>query len=241
MEETTPPVTKIIFCITSTPLFTGLSSFLINDLKIKTIAIIDDKTTYTQGLADNLEKALGDKVKVRLIHPLAGKTIHIQAKVLSVTDGPDLLEEDHRVVALGLLDPLELDEAPVLVVGSAGALARDHRGPQRLARRALHPEGRALVGLDQTLQDLAGATDLLLNAKTLAEETGDEVGLAEYHMNACLVASLAGKIGEAVAHDEATVELGEKSGVNAIFLSGLCSSSLFAQKWAEKLFKVKKA
>lgn len=38
--------------------------FLIDDLKIKTIAIVDDKTTYTQGLADNLEKALGDKVKV---------------------------------------------------------------------------------------------------------------------------------------------------------------------------------
>lgn len=37
---------------------------------------------------------LGDKVKVRLIHPLAGKTIHIQAKVLSVDDGPDLVEDD---------------------------------------------------------------------------------------------------------------------------------------------------
>ena len=37
---------------------------------------------------------MGDKVKVRLIHPLAGKTIHIQAKVLSVTDDPDLLEEE---------------------------------------------------------------------------------------------------------------------------------------------------
>jgi branched-chain amino acid transport system substrate-binding protein len=40
------------------------AEFLINDLKIKTIAIVDDKTTYTQGLADNLEKELGGKVKV---------------------------------------------------------------------------------------------------------------------------------------------------------------------------------
>ena len=37
---------------------------------------------------------MGEKVKVRLIHPLAGKTIHIQAKILSVTDGPDLLDEE---------------------------------------------------------------------------------------------------------------------------------------------------
>ncbi|HHP7233509.1 MAG TPA: branched-chain amino acid ABC transporter substrate-binding protein [Desulfobacterales bacterium] len=40
------------------------ADFLINELKIETIAIVDDKTTYTQGLADNLEKSLGDKVKV---------------------------------------------------------------------------------------------------------------------------------------------------------------------------------
>lgn len=40
------------------------AEFLINELKIDTIAIVDDKTTYTQGLADNLEKSLGDKVEV---------------------------------------------------------------------------------------------------------------------------------------------------------------------------------
>lgn len=40
------------------------AKFLIERLKIKTIAVVDDKTTYTQGLADNLVKALGDKVKV---------------------------------------------------------------------------------------------------------------------------------------------------------------------------------
>ena len=40
------------------------AKFLVEKLKIKTIAIVDDKTTYTQGLADNLEKALGAAVKV---------------------------------------------------------------------------------------------------------------------------------------------------------------------------------
>lgn len=69
--------------------------------------------------------------------------------------------------------------------------------------------------------DLEGANRLLLDAKALAEDAGDEVGLAEYHMNACFVASLAGQVDTAVAHDEATVELGEKSGVRAIYLSGL--------------------
>ena len=40
---------------------------------------------------------LSDKVMVRLIHPLAGKTLHIQAKILELTDAPtedDLVEED---------------------------------------------------------------------------------------------------------------------------------------------------
>ena len=39
-----------------------------------------------------------DKVIVRLIHPLAGKTLHIQAKILDITDAPtadDLVEEDN--------------------------------------------------------------------------------------------------------------------------------------------------
>jgi FKBP-type peptidyl-prolyl cis-trans isomerase SlpA len=31
---------------------------------------------------------LSDKAVVRLIHPLAGKTLHIQAKILEVTDAP---------------------------------------------------------------------------------------------------------------------------------------------------------
>jgi FKBP-type peptidyl-prolyl cis-trans isomerase SlpA len=40
---------------------------------------------------------LADKVIVRLIPPLAGKTLHIQAKILEITDAPtedDLVEEE---------------------------------------------------------------------------------------------------------------------------------------------------
>jgi class 3 adenylate cyclase/tetratricopeptide (TPR) repeat protein len=69
--------------------------------------------------------------------------------------------------------------------------------------------------------DLEGAASYLKDARALAEEVGDDIGLAEYHMNACFVASFGGQIGEAVAHDESTVELGEKSGVEWIRLAGL--------------------
>jgi branched-chain amino acid transport system substrate-binding protein len=38
--------------------------FVINYLKLKNVAILHDKTTYGQGLADEFKRALGDKVKV---------------------------------------------------------------------------------------------------------------------------------------------------------------------------------
>ncbi|MEW6214695.1 MAG: branched-chain amino acid ABC transporter substrate-binding protein [Nitrospirota bacterium] len=40
------------------------SEFVINYLKLKEVAILHDKTTYGQGLADEFKKFLGDKVKV---------------------------------------------------------------------------------------------------------------------------------------------------------------------------------
>ena len=69
--------------------------------------------------------------------------------------------------------------------------------------------------------DLDGARVYLEDARNLAEECGDEVGLAEYHMNACFVESLGGQIGTAVEHDEATVMLGERTGVGEIRMSGM--------------------
>jgi class 3 adenylate cyclase/tetratricopeptide (TPR) repeat protein len=69
--------------------------------------------------------------------------------------------------------------------------------------------------------DLERATEYLNQARALAEETGDDLGLAEYHMNACFVASLAGNVAEAVAHDESTVDLGEQQGIDRIRMAGL--------------------
>ncbi|HZD21838.1 MAG TPA: adenylate/guanylate cyclase domain-containing protein, partial [Acidimicrobiia bacterium] len=69
--------------------------------------------------------------------------------------------------------------------------------------------------------DLDGADAYLTDARRIAEENQDDIGLAEYHMNACFIASMRGDLGTAVAHDEETVRLGEETGVASIRLSGL--------------------
>lgn len=40
------------------------ANFFVNYLKLKNVAILHDKTTYGQGLADEFKKSLGDKVNV---------------------------------------------------------------------------------------------------------------------------------------------------------------------------------
>jgi branched-chain amino acid transport system substrate-binding protein len=40
------------------------ADFVLNQLKLKKVAVIHDKTTYGQGLADEFKKALGDKVEI---------------------------------------------------------------------------------------------------------------------------------------------------------------------------------
>ncbi|MGD2043059.1 MAG: adenylate/guanylate cyclase domain-containing protein, partial [Acidimicrobiia bacterium] len=69
--------------------------------------------------------------------------------------------------------------------------------------------------------DLDRAGEYLADARRIAEETNDELGLAEYHMNACFVASMGGHMDEAAAHDEETVRLGERQGIDSIRLNGL--------------------
>jgi tetratricopeptide (TPR) repeat protein len=69
--------------------------------------------------------------------------------------------------------------------------------------------------------DLPKAMEYLDDAKRLAEESGDDFGLTEYHMNACFVASLRGDIEEAVVHDEETVRLAESQGVDRIRIEGM--------------------
>lgn len=129
---------------------------------------------------------------------------------------PDLVERAHE--ALG--------EAYALVPDLSSASAAYQR-LLRYGEEVERPSARvaalnhlgyatASIGLD-----LEGATTYLDEARQLAEEVGDDVGLAQYHMNACFVASMGGQVAKAAEHDEATVDLGEKAGVSAIRLAGL--------------------
>lgn len=65
------------------------------------------------------------------------------------------------------------------------------------------------------------ATNYLAQARELAEASGDDVGLAEYHMNSCFVASMRGDLRGALTHDEATVVAGERAGATEIRLEGM--------------------
>lgn len=69
--------------------------------------------------------------------------------------------------------------------------------------------------------DMEAARGYLNQALDIATESGDDVGLAEYHMNSCFVASMAGDLRGAVGHDESTVELGERVGVDRIRIEGM--------------------
>jgi class 3 adenylate cyclase/tetratricopeptide (TPR) repeat protein len=92
--------------------------------------------------------------------------------------------------------------------------------------------------------DLQKATEYLADARRIAEENHDELGLAEYHMNACMVASLGGDPGKAVIHDEETVRLGDKNGVAAVRLMGMvrrASNYIALLDWARGIPAVESA
>lgn len=93
---------------------------------------------------------------------------------------------------------------------------RESSPPARVA--ALNRLGFATAALGG---DFVRASDYLSQARELAEETGDQIGLAEYHMNSCFVSSMGGDLRTAVQHDEATVELGEQSGTESVRVIGL--------------------
>jgi class 3 adenylate cyclase/tetratricopeptide (TPR) repeat protein len=69
--------------------------------------------------------------------------------------------------------------------------------------------------------DTTTASTYLTEARRLAEEAGDERGLADYHMNACMVAAYSGDPITAVTHDQATIELGGTLGDDRIRIEGL--------------------
>lgn len=69
--------------------------------------------------------------------------------------------------------------------------------------------------------DFDGALGYLHEARDLAEEIGDELGLAEYHMNACFVNSMSGNVDRAAEHDEQTRRIGERLGNEVVRMTGL--------------------
>jgi class 3 adenylate cyclase/tetratricopeptide (TPR) repeat protein len=69
--------------------------------------------------------------------------------------------------------------------------------------------------------DFAAANEYLNGARAVAEEAGDELGLAEYHMNACFVAVAEGQVERAIEHDIETARLGAAQGVEEIRVAGL--------------------
>ncbi|WP_052665300.1 adenylate/guanylate cyclase domain-containing protein [Nitriliruptor alkaliphilus] len=96
-----------------------------------------------------------------------------------------------------------------------------------LGRRTGQPslEVRALnrLGINAAAigADFSAAHEYLGAAKAVAEEAGDEVGLAEYHMNACFIAVAQGELTRAIEHDTETARLGAASGVDEVRVSGL--------------------
>jgi class 3 adenylate cyclase/tetratricopeptide (TPR) repeat protein len=74
--------------------------------------------------------------------------------------------------------------------------------------------------------DLDAAKRYLESARTVAESAGDELGLAEYHMNACFIAVAEGRIDQALEHDTETARLGGLNGADQIRVTGLVRRAL---------------
>ncbi|MDX1621051.1 MAG: hypothetical protein R3320_08675, partial [Nitriliruptorales bacterium] len=94
---------------------------------------------------------------------------------------------------------------------------------KRSGRR--HLEVAALNRLGFSTATLAADWDqamvYLRNARTIAEEIDDEDGLAEYHMNACLVNALQGNFDTSVEHDTEVARIGQSAGNDTVRIVGL--------------------
>ena len=69
--------------------------------------------------------------------------------------------------------------------------------------------------------DVVKATEFLEEARRLAEAAGDEMGLAEYHMNSCMIATHLGDLDRAARHDAETARLGRSAGSEQVRIGGL--------------------
>ncbi len=79
----------------------------------------------------------------------------------------------------------------------------------------------ALLGGDYDL-----ATEHLEEARRLAQDVGDGMGLAEYHMNSCMIATTRGDMEKAAAHDAETTRLGSEVGSPMLVVGGSIQRAL---------------
>jgi class 3 adenylate cyclase/tetratricopeptide (TPR) repeat protein len=96
-------------------------------------------------------------------------------------------------------------------------------GQPSMEVRALNRMGMAAASIGA---DYTRALEYLEQARLVAEQAGDEAGLAEYHMNACFVAVGQGEVEQALRHDEETARLGEATGSASVRAAGLVRRAL---------------
>ena len=126
---------------------------------------------------------------------------------------------------------LGLGEAYALLPDLSGSAAAFHRLFE-YGEKTRRPTAQvaALNQLGFTTATVGGdteaANEYLRQARVLAEEVGDERGLVEYHMNACMVAAFDGDPAKAARHDEKTTELGAAIGDDRIRVEGLRRRSM---------------
>ncbi len=172
--------------------------------------------------ADNLSKAFPYLIDAGVLSlrsmALADAIERFSTALDNVPEGadPDLVDQAHDGLGDAYSLVPDLDHAAAVYQRLYDYGEETERPSTRVA--ALN---RLAVATASLSADLEQAGEYLLQARALAEECDDEAGLAEYHMNACFVASLGGNLAQAVEHDEETVTLGEKTRVESVRLSGL--------------------
>lgn len=76
--------------------------------------------------------------------------------------------------------------------------------------------------------DVPKAQAYLEDAQRIAQEVGDEMGMAEYHMNSCFLSAATGQFDSALVHDEEIARIGGSRGVAHIRVEGLARRALNA-------------
>jgi class 3 adenylate cyclase/tetratricopeptide (TPR) repeat protein len=189
---------------------------------------VAERPDEVQGIARHLTEA-GD---IEAAFPYLVEAGVRATRAMALGDAIRLLTEAIDNTPIGA-DPADIVRAHD-TLGAAHSLVPDlskaaavYQSLYDYGERTAEPAARvaALNRLAFATATLSGnfqeATAYLAQARELAEESGDDVGLAEYHMNSCFVASMDGDIRGALSHDQGTVEAGERAGAEGIRLEGM--------------------